>query len=88
MSNAKYAVKFGDKWHRVNKGQVTSKGWLHYELREGTTLTIGLAQPKNWSHDDTLARARRNSEKKKSKSRADEGELIDAAQEGTTRGRK
>jgi hypothetical protein len=32
-------------WERVKKAEVTPKGWLHYELPDGT---IGLKAPKTW----------------------------------------
>jgi len=40
-----FQVRIVDKWETVKKASIALKGWLHYELRDGT---IGLAQPKNW----------------------------------------
>ncbi len=45
MSTTKYEIRDGDGWITAAKAVPVKKGWLHYQLRDGTN---GLAQPKNW----------------------------------------
>ena len=42
---AKYEVELGGKWLVCKKAEPTPKGWLHYELPDGTN---GLCRPGTW----------------------------------------
>lgn len=44
----RYEIKSGDLWVTASKAVPVKNGWLHYELREGRTLVVGLAKPGNW----------------------------------------
>jgi hypothetical protein len=44
----RYEILDGDKWIRVTRAVEMRRGWLSYELREGRTLSTGIARPKRW----------------------------------------
>ena len=46
VSNPKFEISDNKgNWERVKKGAITPKGWLHYELPDGT---VGLKAPKRF----------------------------------------
>jgi hypothetical protein len=48
MTRPRCWVWMGSTWYRVRNWAHGTRGWIQYDLKEGDTVTTGLAAPDHW----------------------------------------